>query len=69
MPHQNAQFLNAVTAEVKAVILDSIAKHYGISPERAYDEVTDDEAERLLDYMVEPQRGATSVLMQRHGFR
>ena len=67
MPNSNAVFLAVIDADSKAEILESIAKHYGISAQEAYDEVTDDEAEHLLDYMVEPMRSAASVLMQRHG--
>lgn len=50
-------------------ILDSIAKHYGITRNEAKAEVLDKDAECLLDYMVEPERAATSILMQRHGLR
>jgi hypothetical protein len=54
-------------APARDSILKSIAKHYGISAREVLDEVTHDEAEHLLDYMTEPERSATSVLMQRHG--
>ncbi|HHG6004070.1 TPA: hypothetical protein ACPWS4_003964 [Pseudomonas aeruginosa] len=67
MPNRNEQFLSAIDGKAKAMILESIAAHYGISPDDAYTEVTGAEAEHLLDYMVEPQRSAASVLMQRHG--
>jgi hypothetical protein len=62
-------FLAAIDTESKNAILDSIAKHYNITREAAYDEVTDPEAEHLLDYMVEPFRSGASVLMQKHGFK
>jgi hypothetical protein len=68
MANRNAQFLSKIDSEAKALILDSIAVHYGITPEEAYAEVADENAEHLLDYMIEPQRSATSVLMQRRGF-
>ena len=67
MAHRNAQFLSVIDSEAKALILESIADHYGINTQEVYDEVTDSEAEHLLDYMVEPMRSATLVLMQRHG--
>ncbi|ALN21805.1 hypothetical protein [Ectopseudomonas mendocina] len=67
MANRNAQFLSKIDSKAKALILESIAAHYGITPEEAYNEVADENAEHLLDYMVEPQRSATSVLMQRHG--
>lgn len=68
-PNNNAQFLAVIDSEARAVILESIAQHYGISAQEAFDEVSDESAEHLLDYMVEPQRSAASVLMQAHGMR
>ena len=64
-----ARFLNAIDPRTKDAILNSIANHYGISQADAYEEVTDDEAEHLLDYLVEPMRSATSVMMQACGVR
>ena len=61
------RFLQVVDCNTKAAILASIGKHYGITPADAFAEVTDHEAEHLLDYMTEPQRGATHLLMRRHG--
>ena len=69
MTNRNAQFLAVIDGGTKAEILESIAVHYGISSEKAFAEGTDDQAEHLLDYMVEPQRTAASVLMHRHGMR
>ena len=56
-----------VAMDTASDILDSIAKHYGISQAEAKAEVLHDEAEHLLDYMVEPTRSATHVMMRRHG--
>lgn len=67
--NQTATFLAAITPTSREMILSSIAVHYGISPQEAYAEVTDQDAEELLDYLVEPARSATSILMRRHGFR
>lgn len=69
MSNNNAQFLAVIDAAAKDEILASIAKHYGISKQAALEEVTGAAAEHLLDYMVEPQRSAASVLMQSHGLR
>ena len=63
------RFLNSIDPRTKDAILNSIANHYGISKADAYEEVTDDEAEHLLDYLVEPMRSATSVIMQACGVR
>lgn len=68
MTNRNAQFLAVIDGDTKAAILESIAAHYGITPEAAFAEVADEQAEHLLDYMVEPMRSATSVVMQRRGF-
>lgn len=62
-----AAFLAATDAKTRAAILSNIAKHYGISSDEAFAEVTDEQAEHLLDYLTGPERAATSVLLQRHG--
>lgn len=61
-------FFAVVDAKTKAAILANIAAHYGITPEQALAEVTDTEAESLLDYVTGPERAATSLTMKRHGF-
>jgi DNA-binding transcriptional ArsR family regulator len=60
------KFLAAIPTATKALILNNIAEHYGITSAEAYDEVTDDEAESLLDYVTGAERAATSLLMKRH---
>jgi predicted DsbA family dithiol-disulfide isomerase len=60
-------FFAATDAKTKIEILAAIAKHYGISQSEALEEVTDDEAESLLDYLTGSVRTATSLLMKRHG--
>ncbi len=64
---RNAQFLSVIDGDTKSAIVQSIADHYGITAEQAFAEVTDEQSEHLLDYMVEPERSAASALMQRHG--
>lgn len=61
------KFFSVTDAKTKNAILASIAKHYGISNQAALDEVIDDEAESLCDYLMEPIRSATYLLMKRHG--
>lgn len=63
----NENFLNSLDAKTRSDILNSIAKHYGVSTVEIFEEVTHEEAEHLLDYMVEPYRSATYVIMKRHG--
>lgn len=62
-------FLSKIDKKAKSSILEHIANHYRISELEAFEEVTDHEAEYLLDYMAGNHRLATSVLMQKHGFR
>lgn len=63
-----ANFLASIDNKSKAMILENIAAHYGITAQQAYEEVTDEEAEHLLDYVTGPCRAATSVLMKKHKF-
>jgi hypothetical protein len=63
------QFLSIIPSQTRNEILDNVANHYGISRQGALEEVTDIDAEHLLDYVTGAMRSATSVLMQRHGFR
>jgi len=65
--HTTAKFLAIIDAATKAAILANIAKHYGITTDQAFAEVTDADAEHLLDYVTGSTRAATSALMQRHG--
>jgi len=64
-----SKFLAVIDSASKNAILSNIAKTYGITEQAAYDEVTDTDAESLLDYVTGPERAATSVLMQKYGFR
>lgn len=62
----NKLFLESTDSETKNEVLSAIAKHYGISTSDVMDEVTDDEAEHLCDYLTGSIRSAVYVLMQRH---
>lgn len=57
-------FLNVIDPETRKDILTNIAEHYGITLSQAYDEITEPDAEHLLDYVTGPMRAAVSVLMQ-----
>lgn len=65
----NKKFLAAVDAKSKEIILSTIAKHYGITPAEMYEELIDEDAENILDYMAGAERSAAYVLYQRHGFK
>lgn len=58
-------FLNSTDLKIKNEILSNIANHYGITKEEAYEEVIDEEAESLMDYITGSIRPAISVLIQR----
>jgi len=65
----NTAFLAAITAEARNSILEAIARNYGITLNEAFEEVTHEEAENLLDYLTGATRAAASVLMQKCGMR
>ena len=64
---KTTEFLAVVDLATKNDILDNVAKHYGITREQAYAEITDDDAEHILDYVTGPMRAGASLLMKRHG--
>jgi len=61
-------FLASTDAETRKEILLNIANRYRITSKQALAEVTDDDADHLLDYITGSVRTATSLLMKRHGF-
>lgn len=62
-------FLQVIDARSRKAILLAIANHYRITIGEAWEEVTGEGAEALLDYLQEPQRQATSILMQKYKCR
>lgn len=64
----NAAFLAAINPAQRQRIIKALALHYGTTEQDALAEVTGDDSEHLLDYLVEPVRSEASVLMQAHGF-
>lgn len=63
------KFFSLIDSKTMNEIVSSVAVHYGISQSEALEELIDEDAESLLDYLVGSVRSATSVLMQRHGLR
>jgi hypothetical protein len=61
----NKSFLTSITPQMKAIILENIARHYGISQSQAFDEVTDEEAESIMDYVTGKDRAAVSAIYQK----
>lgn len=66
--NKNVIFLYSIDEVPRKVILGAIAKHYRIATEEALKEVSDKEAENLLDYLTGEVRLATSILMKQKGF-
>lgn len=64
-----AAFLELIDERTHFAILQNIARHYQITPEEAFAEITDPEAEALCDYITGLERPATRLLMLRHGFK
>ena len=60
----NKKFLSAIDAKTRSIILTNIANHYGVTQAQAYAEVTDNDAEHLLDYVTGPERSAVSLFMR-----
>ncbi len=60
------RFFAVTDSKTKASVLNAIAAHYGITSKEAEEEVTDSEAESLLDYLTGAVRTATHLLMKRH---
>lgn len=60
------KFFSLTNAETQQAVLENIAKHYGISMNEALAEVTDDEAESLLDYVTGPLRVKVLAIYLRH---
>ena len=57
-------FFKSIPEKTKTAILENIAVNYGITYQEAYEEVTDEDAENLLDYVTGSERTATSLLMK-----
>jgi septum formation topological specificity factor MinE len=67
---RNSQFLNLLDKKTRDEIITSIAKHYGTGNDQILAELTENEdSHHLLEYMVEPMRTSTSMLMQQHQLR
>jgi len=65
----NKTFLETVTTTEKNLILSAIAKHYGITNNEALEEVTNPEAENILDYLTGQTRNVAFGLYRKHGFK
>ena len=61
----NQLFLNSITPEMNLIVLSNIANHYGITNEDAKNEILDEEAESIMDYITGSTRSAISVIYQR----
>jgi ribosomal protein S24E len=55
-------FLLNTDTKTENLIVNNIAKHYGITSEEVYDEIYDEEAESLMDYITSEVRPVVSLL-------
>ena len=58
-------FFNQVGKKVATEIVSNIAKHYGVSNSAIYDELYDEDAEALLDY-VTINRPAVALMFKKY---
>lgn len=63
----NKNLLSKFDAKTQTEVLESIANNYQCSIAEIEVEIFHEEAESLLDYMVEPHRSALCVLINRIG--
>jgi len=61
----NQQFLTSTTPQMKTIILANIANHYGTSQQAAFEEVIDEDAENIMDYVAGSERRAIWVVYQK----
>lgn len=62
----NKQFFSVTDAKTTDEVLSAVASHYRISKTEAFAEITDENAEHLLEYLTGTVRDAISVLMRKH---
>ena len=58
-------FLNSLDLRIKNEILSNIANHYGVTNEQAEEEVTDEDAECIMDYVTGPLRATVSLFFNK----
>lgn len=60
----NTAFLASLDSKVKNEILTNIANHYGITTQEAFEEITDPEAESIMDYLTGNVRATASLFFR-----
>jgi hypothetical protein len=67
---KNKKFLNSLSHEsgLKNLILTNIADHYRIDIIKAYEEVIDEDAEHILEYVTGDTRPLTMLLVKYIGY-
>ena len=59
----NVKFLTSLEREDFDAVIDDVAANYGISKAEALAELTDSDAENVLEYLREPVRSRTQRLI------
>jgi hypothetical protein len=62
-------FLNSLDSKTKNSILSNIANHYGITENQAYEEVIDEDAESIMDYITGSIRTTVSLFFNQFKLR
>jgi hypothetical protein len=60
----NRAFIASLTPPMKTVLLSNVARHYGISYAEAEEEIIDEDAENIMDYITGTERPAFHVVYQ-----
>lgn len=58
-------FLKSLDEKTKDAVLTNIADHYGCSKEKAYAEITDEDAECIMDYVTGSMRSCVNLYYKR----
>jgi hypothetical protein len=61
----NITFLSRISAAMKADVLSNIANHYGITNQQAENEVIDEDAENIMEYITGSHRSAIHLIYKK----
>lgn len=60
---QTKLLLNSIDSQIKSEILSNISDHYGITEDEAFEEITDEEAHNILEYITGGLRAKLKAIM------
>ena len=62
----NKGFIDSLSVQMNIVVFDNIAKHYGINFQGVADEIYDEEAENIMEYITGKERAAIYVFYKEY---